>query len=106
MLDHAVPILPGAATASEAIASMEHGVTERKFFPAASTGCPQALRALAGPLPEAIFCPTGGIDRATSADYLALPNVACVGGSSLTPTNLVAAQDWDAITALAADVIA
>ena len=106
MLDQAVPILPGAATASEAIALMEHGVTEMKFFPAASTGGPQALRALAGPLPEAIFCPTGGIDRATSADYLALPNVACVGGSWLTPTNLVAAQDWDAITALAADVIA
>ena len=106
MLDHAVPILPGAASASEAIASMEHGVTERKFFPAASTGCPQALRALAGPLPEVNFCPTGGIDRATSADYLALPNVACVGGSWLTPTNLVAAQDWDTITALAAHVIA
>ena len=106
MLDQAVPILPGAATASEAIALMEHGVTEMKFFPAASTGGPQALRALAGPLPEVIFCPTGGIDRATSADYLALPNVACVGGSWLTPTNLVAAQDRDAITALAAHVIA
>mgnify|MGYP003694661087 CR=1 FL=1 len=77
-----------------------------KFFPAAPTGGPQALRALAGPLPEVIFCPTGGIDRATSADYLALANVACVGGSWLTPTNLVAAQDWNAITALAADVIA
>ena len=77
-----------------------------KFFPAASTGGPPALRALAGPLPETIFCPTGGIDRATSADYLALPNVACVGRSWLTPTNLVAAQDWDAITAPAAHVIA
>ncbi len=72
----------------------------------ASTGGRQALRALAGPLPETIFCPTGGIDRATSADYLALPNVACVGRSWLTPTNLVAAQDWDAITAPAAHFIA
>lgn len=100
MLDQAVPILPGAATASEMIALMERGVTEMKFFPAAAAGGPQALRALAGPLPEVTFCPTGGIDRATSADYLALPNVACVGGSWLTPSDLVAAQAWDDITAL------
>jgi 2-dehydro-3-deoxyphosphogluconate aldolase / (4S)-4-hydroxy-2-oxoglutarate aldolase len=99
ILDQAVPILPAAATASEAIALMEHGVTEMKFFPAASTGGPQALRALAGPLPDTIFCPTG-------AYYLALPNVACIGRSWLAPTNLVAAQDWDAITAPAAHVIA
>jgi 2-dehydro-3-deoxyphosphogluconate aldolase/(4S)-4-hydroxy-2-oxoglutarate aldolase len=103
LLDQAVPILPGAATASEAIALMEHGVTELKFFPAAAAGGPKAVGALAGPLPEITFCPTGGIDRATSADYLALPNVACVGGSWLTPCDLVNTQDWEAITSLAAD---
>jgi 2-dehydro-3-deoxyphosphogluconate aldolase/(4S)-4-hydroxy-2-oxoglutarate aldolase len=104
LFDQAVPILPGAATASEVIALMEHGVTEMKFFPAAAAGGPKAVGALAGPLPEATFCPTGGIDRTASADYLALPNVACVGGSWLTPANLVAAGDWNAITALAAEV--
>jgi 2-dehydro-3-deoxyphosphogluconate aldolase / (4S)-4-hydroxy-2-oxoglutarate aldolase len=103
LLDQAVPILPGAATASEAIALMEHGVTELKFFPAAAAGGPKAVGALAGPLPEITFCPTGGIDRATSANYLALPNVACVGGSWLTPCDLVNTQDWEAITSLAAD---
>jgi 2-dehydro-3-deoxyphosphogluconate aldolase/(4S)-4-hydroxy-2-oxoglutarate aldolase len=103
LLDQAFPILPGAATASDVIALLEHGITEMKFFPAASAGGPQALRALAGPLPEVTFCPTGGIDRATSADYLALPNVACVGGSWLTPSDLVASRGWDAITALAAE---
>jgi 2-dehydro-3-deoxyphosphogluconate aldolase / (4S)-4-hydroxy-2-oxoglutarate aldolase len=104
LLDQAVPILPGAATASEVIALMEHGVTELKLFPAAAAGGPHALRALAGPLPEVTFCPTGGIDRATSVDYLALPNVACVGGTWLTPGDLVAARNWDAITAIATGV--
>ncbi len=85
---------------------MEQDVTETKFFPAASAGGPQALRALAGPLPEVTFCPTGGIDRAAVSDYLALPNVACVGGSWLAPSHLVAAHNWDAIAARAADVIA
>ena len=103
MLDQGVPILPGAATASEVLALMERGVTEMKFFPAAAVGGAEALRALAGPLPEVTFCPTGGIDRASSADYLALANVACVGGSWLTPSDLVTAGEWAAITALAAD---
>jgi 2-dehydro-3-deoxyphosphogluconate aldolase/(4S)-4-hydroxy-2-oxoglutarate aldolase len=104
MLDEAVPILPGAATASEAITLLDHGITEMKFFPAAAVGGIPALRALAGPLPDVTFCPTGGIDRAGSADYLALPNVACVGGSWLTPRNLVGAHDWNAITAEARKV--
>ena len=103
LLDQAVPILPGAATASEAMALLEYGITEMKFFPAAAAGGTQALRALAGPLPEATFCPTGGIDRAAADDYLALPNVACVGGSWLAPNHLMASQNWDAIAARAAD---
>jgi 2-dehydro-3-deoxyphosphogluconate aldolase / (4S)-4-hydroxy-2-oxoglutarate aldolase len=106
LLDQAVPILPGAATASEVMALLELGITEMKFFPAAAAGGTKALRALAGPLPEVTFCPTGGIDRTAAADYLALPNVACVGGSWLTPSDRVAAHDWDALTALAADVTA
>ncbi|WP_319458181.1 MULTISPECIES: bifunctional 4-hydroxy-2-oxoglutarate aldolase/2-dehydro-3-deoxy-phosphogluconate aldolase [unclassified Mycobacterium] len=97
MLEQAMPILPGAVTASEVLALLEHGVTEMKFFPAAAAGGVPALRALAGPLPDVTFCPTGGIDRAASVHYLALPNVACVGGSWLAPTQLVAAHDWDAI---------
>jgi 2-dehydro-3-deoxyphosphogluconate aldolase/(4S)-4-hydroxy-2-oxoglutarate aldolase len=101
-----VPSLPGAATASEVMALLEDDITEMKFFPAAAAGGTKALRGLAGPLPEATFCPTGGIDRAAAAEYLALPNVACIGGSWLTPSDLVAAQDWEAITALAADIIA
>ncbi len=101
LFDQAIPFLPGAATASEAIALMEHGVTEMKFFPAAALGGPKAVGALAGPLPEITFCPTGGIDRAASTDYLSLPNVVCVGGSWLTPSDLVAARNWDAITAIA-----
>lgn len=103
LLDQAVPILPGAATASEVMAVLEYGVNEMKFFPAAAVGGPQALRALASPLPEATFCPTGGIDRVTATGYLALPNVACVGGSWLTPSDLVTSQNWAAITALASD---
>jgi 2-dehydro-3-deoxyphosphogluconate aldolase/(4S)-4-hydroxy-2-oxoglutarate aldolase len=106
LLDQAVPILPGAATASEVMTLLEDGITEMKFFPAAAAGGTTALGALAGPLSEVTFCPTGGIDRTAATDYLALPNVACVGGSWLTPSDLVAAQDWEAITALAADVIA
>jgi 2-dehydro-3-deoxyphosphogluconate aldolase / (4S)-4-hydroxy-2-oxoglutarate aldolase len=106
LLDQAVPILPGAATASEAIALLEAGITEMKFFPAVPAGGVKALRALAGPLPEATFCPTGGIDRATTGDFLALPNVGCVGGSWLTPSELITAQDWDTITAFAADATA
>ncbi len=105
MLEQPVPILPGAVTASEALALLEHGITEMKFFPAASSGGVPALRALAGPMPEVTFCPTGGIDLADSAHYLALPNVACVGGSWLTPSDLVAAHDWEAITARAAEAI-
>jgi 2-dehydro-3-deoxyphosphogluconate aldolase/(4S)-4-hydroxy-2-oxoglutarate aldolase len=105
MLEQPVPILPGAVTASEALTLLEHGITEMKFFPAAAVGGVPALRALAGPLPEITFCPTGGIDRADSAHYLALPNVACVGGSWLTPSHLVAAHDWEAITLRAAEAI-
>jgi 2-dehydro-3-deoxyphosphogluconate aldolase/(4S)-4-hydroxy-2-oxoglutarate aldolase len=105
MVEQSVPILPGAVTASEVLTLLEHGIAEMKFFPAAPAGGVPALRALAGPLPEVTFCPTGGIDRVASEDYLALPNVACVGGSWLTPSHLIASHDWGAISARAAETI-
>lgn len=95
------PWLPGAATASEALALFERGYRLQKFFPAAAIGGVEHLRSLAGPLPGIRFCPTGGIDVASAPRYLALPDVACVGGSWLTPRDLVSAQNWPAIEALA-----
>ncbi len=92
------PLLPGAATASEAMAAMDHGFTRLKFFPAETSGGAAAVKALSGPLPAARFCPTGGIAPETAAGYLALPNVFCVGGSWLTPKDAMAAGDWDAVT--------
>lgn len=100
-VDIDVPWLPGAATASEALALFERGYRLQKFFPAAAVGGVEHLRSLAGPLPGIRFCPTGGIDAAGAPHYLKLANVACVGGSWLTPRDLVAARDWPAIESLA-----
>lgn len=97
----ALPLLPGAATASEAMARAEDGFDFLKFFPAEPMGGAAVLRALAGPLPRLAFCPTGGITAATLRSYLALPNVACVGGSWIVPDAALRAGDWDSITALA-----
>jgi 2-dehydro-3-deoxyphosphogluconate aldolase/(4S)-4-hydroxy-2-oxoglutarate aldolase len=102
MLDHGVPVLPGVSTATEAMTMRAIGLTELKFFPASASGGPAYLRAIAGPLPDVAFCPTGGITQDTAADYLALPNVRCVGGSWLTPDALVTTHDWTAVSALAA----
>ena len=96
-----VPALPGAATVSEALTLLEAGITELKFFPAGPAGGPAYLSALAGPLPQVRFCPTGGISAGNAAEYLALPNVGCVGGSWLTPKDALVAQDWDRVTELA-----
>ncbi|MCW2919173.1 MAG: 2-dehydro-3-deoxyphosphogluconate aldolase/4-hydroxy-2-oxoglutarate aldolase [Actinomycetia bacterium] len=101
MADSGLPFLPGVATASEALTLFEHGVTAMKFFPAKAAGGTAYLRALGGPLPLARFCPTGGITLETAADYLALPNVGCVGGTWLTPPALVQAGDWAQIEHLA-----
>jgi 2-dehydro-3-deoxyphosphogluconate aldolase/(4S)-4-hydroxy-2-oxoglutarate aldolase len=97
----AVPLLPGAATASEVLALLERGYTLQKCFPAAVIGGTALLKAWAGPLPTARFCPTGGITAEHAREYLTLPNVVCVGGSWLTPRALVEAGDWQAIEALA-----
>ncbi|WP_018656758.1 bifunctional 4-hydroxy-2-oxoglutarate aldolase/2-dehydro-3-deoxy-phosphogluconate aldolase [Actinomadura flavalba] len=96
-----LPFLPGVATASEALALLEEGVRALKFFPAEAAGGAPYLKALAGPLPQARFCPTGGITPANAPVYRALPNVGCVGGTWLTPADAVAAGDWDRVEALA-----
>ncbi|MFI8092781.1 bifunctional 4-hydroxy-2-oxoglutarate aldolase/2-dehydro-3-deoxy-phosphogluconate aldolase [Streptomyces sp. NPDC086080] len=96
-----VPFLPGVSTASEVVALLERGVREMKFFPARAAGGTAYLESLAGPLPQARFCPTGGVGPDSAPDYLALPNVACVGGSWMLPADAVAARDWARIEGLA-----
>ena len=96
-----LPILPGAATATEAMVLLERGYSTQKFFPAQIAGGAPALRALASPLPQITFCPTGGIGPANAADFLSLPNVACVGGSWVAPLEMIGAGDWAGIEALA-----
>ena len=95
------PFLPGALTSSEVMTLLERGYSCMKFFPAEPAGGVAYLKALAAPLPEARFCPTGGIDAVSAPRYLALPNVLCVGGSWVAPGDAVAAGDWPGITALA-----
>ena len=98
-----VPLLPGIATASEAMAAAERGIAFLKFFPAEAIGGVAALKALAAPLPHLRFCPTGGIDAAKAAAYLALPNVVCVGGSWMAPADAVQTGDWAKIASLSAE---
>lgn len=95
------PLLPGISTASELMMGHIQGYRHFKFFPAEVSGGVAALKALAGPFPDVQFCPTGGIHQHTAADYLALQNVAAVGGSWLTPADKIAAKDWAAITDIA-----
>ena len=96
-----VPFLPGVSTASEVVALLERGVREMKFFPAQAAGGTAYLESLAGPLPQARFCPTGGIGPDCAPDYLALSNVVCVGGSWMLPADAVAARDWRRVEDLA-----
>ena len=96
--DEGLPLLPGAATASEVMALLERGCTVQKFFPAEPAGGVPLLKALSGPLPQVRFCPTGGISAANAPAYLVLPNVLCVGGSWVAPAEAVARGDWEAVT--------
>jgi 2-dehydro-3-deoxyphosphogluconate aldolase/(4S)-4-hydroxy-2-oxoglutarate aldolase len=96
-----VPYLPGVSTTSEVVALLERGVREMKFFPAQAAGGTAYLKSLAGPLPQARFCPTGGIGPATAPEYLSLPNVGCVGGRWMIPADAVAAGDWARVEELA-----
>ncbi|MFF8611966.1 bifunctional 4-hydroxy-2-oxoglutarate aldolase/2-dehydro-3-deoxy-phosphogluconate aldolase [Streptomyces sp. NPDC015350] len=101
-----VPFLPGVSTTSEVVALLERGVTEMKFFPAEAAGGTAYLKSLAPPLPQARFCPTGGISPASAPSYLALPNVGCVGGSWMLPADAVAAKDWARVERLASEAAA
>ena len=96
-----VPILPGVATATEIMTGLSLGLNRFKFFPAEQAGGPAMLKALHGPFSDVKFCPTGGVTAATAPDYLALPNVAVVGGGWITPKALVNAKDWEKIGGLA-----
>ncbi|MCV2868610.1 bifunctional 4-hydroxy-2-oxoglutarate aldolase/2-dehydro-3-deoxy-phosphogluconate aldolase [Defluviimonas sp. WL0002] len=104
--EHDLPLLPGAATASEVMTLLERGYVVQKFFPAEAIGGAKALASLASPLPQVRFCPTGGIGLRTAPDYLRLSNVLCVGGSWVAPKDLVRARDWVAIEALAREAAA
>ncbi|MFI8945571.1 bifunctional 4-hydroxy-2-oxoglutarate aldolase/2-dehydro-3-deoxy-phosphogluconate aldolase [Streptomyces sp. NPDC053750] len=101
-----VPFLPGVSTTSEVVALLERGVREMKFFPAEAAGGTAYLKALAAPLPQARFCPTGGIGPASAPEYLALPNVGCVGGSWMLPKDAVAGRDWGRVEQLAREAAA
>ena len=101
-----LPLLPGAATASEAMALFARGYDMLKFFPAETSGGAPALKAIGAPLPQIAFCPTGGVSPANADSYLSLPNVICAGGSWVAPRDKVLAGDWSGIEALAREAAA
>lgn len=96
-----VPLLPGVATPSEAMRLYQEGYSALKFFPAEAAGGAPMLKSIAGPLPQLVFCPTGGVSPDNAMDYLSLPNVHCVGGSWMAPKSLVNAKNWTEIEQLA-----
>jgi 2-dehydro-3-deoxyphosphogluconate aldolase/(4S)-4-hydroxy-2-oxoglutarate aldolase len=98
-----LPLLPGAATASEIMALLEKGYTVQKFFPAEQAGGAPYLKSIGSPIPQVSFCPTGGISLKNAKDYLGLKNILCVGGSWVAPKDAMLSGDWAAITALAAE---
>ncbi len=104
--DGPIPLLPGVATATELMAGLDMGFTRFKLFPANVAGGVEALKAFASPFAQAKFCPTGGVNAKNAADYLALPNVVCVGGSWVAPPDAVRAGDWGRITELAREAAA
>jgi 2-dehydro-3-deoxyphosphogluconate aldolase/(4S)-4-hydroxy-2-oxoglutarate aldolase len=101
--DAGLALLPGVATGSEIMMAQEDGLTELKFFPAMQAGGPAMLKAWSGPFFDVKFCPTGGVTLQNAPDFLALPNVVCVGGSWLVPADALQAGDWARITQLALD---
>ena len=105
-VESGLPLLPGIATASEAIALIERGFEYAKFFPAEPAGGATYLAALASPLPQLKFCPTGGVTLESAPRYLALPNVVCVGGSWMLKREHIAAKDWAAIQTASASAAA
>lgn len=105
MTETGLPFLAGTATVSEMLALRERGIREAKVFPAQASGGAPFLQAVHSPVPDMRFCPTGGIGPADAADYLALPNVGCVGGSWITPAAVVEVADWGEITRLASEAL-
>ena len=103
LADAAIPAMPAAATVSEALRLFELGFALLKFFPASASGGTAWLKAVSAPIPDVKFCPTGGIDAKSAPDYLACPNVVCVGGSWMVPKDAVGSRDWVRIRGLAAD---
>ena len=101
--DAGLALLPGVATGSEIMVAQEDGFTELKFFPAMQAGGPAMLKAWSGPFFDVKFCPTGGVSLQNAREFLALPNVVCVGGSWLVPADAVVKGDWHAVTQLARD---
>jgi len=101
-----LPLLPGVASASEVMAANADGLSFLKFFPATAAGGVPMLKALAGPFPDVVFCPTGGITVDSAPQFLALPNVKVCGGSWLTPADALERGDWSRITQLARDASA
>ena len=101
-----VPLLPGVITPSEVMRLLERGITAMKFFPAQAAGGIPMFKAIGAPLPQVTFCPTGGVNPGNARDYLALANVACVGGSWMAPASLVDAEDWTEIKRLAVEAAA
>lgn len=99
--DENLPLLPGAATAREAMRLLAHGYDMLKFFPAEASGGAPALKAIGAHLPQITFCPTGGVSPINAETYLSLPNVLCIGGSWVAPKDSVVAKDWSAIEAFA-----
>ncbi len=104
--DLGLPLLPGVATGGEIMAAQEDGFSALKFFPALQAGGSAMLKAWSGPFFDVKFCPTGGISLQNAADFLALPNVLCVGGSWLVPADALAQRDWARITTLARQAVA
>ena len=98
-----LPLLPGAATASEIMALLEKGYTVQKFFPAEQSGGAAFLKSIGSPIPQVKFCPTGGVSLKNARDYLSLPNILCVGGSWVAPKDAMTAGHWAAITTLATE---
>ncbi|WP_308417582.1 bifunctional 4-hydroxy-2-oxoglutarate aldolase/2-dehydro-3-deoxy-phosphogluconate aldolase [Chitinimonas taiwanensis] len=101
-----IPLLPGVMTPSEVIAALAHGFDAMKLFPAEQAGGLGMLKALGGPFANVLFCPTGGVTLESAPRFLALPNVACVGGSWLVPKDKVAAGEWHVVTQLAREAAA
>ncbi len=105
MKERNIPLLPGVATASEIMSGLEYGLDAFKLFPATIVGGVEALKAFGGPFKDALFCPTGGINASNAKSFLALPNVACVGGSWIVPANLIQEKRFDEITRLTKEAV-